>query len=70
MAIDVSQECDMVFWTFSADRPNGHVGALLKATLQERVVTHASSRHGVIAEPLDNFPAKSLSGLRRLTIGD
>ncbi len=70
VAIDVSQDCDLVFWTFSADRPNGHVGALLKATPKERVVTHASSRHGIIAEPLNNFPTKSLSGLRRLTVGD
>ena len=70
VAIDASQDCDLVFWTFSPTRQNGHVGALLKAAPKDRVVAHASTLRGVIAEPLNKFPAKSLSGLRRLTIGD
>lgn len=70
VSVEQSQECDLVFWTFCPMRPNGHVGALLKINPNERIAAHASSRHGIIAESLNKFPPKSLSGVRRLTIGD
>lgn len=70
VSIETAQECDLVFWTFSATRPHGHVGALMRITPGERFVTHASSKRGVIAEPLSRPLTEALSGVRRLTIGD
>ena len=70
ISMEDSQECDLIFWTFSPSRPHGHVGAFLKTGQKIRTVTHASSRCGVIAEPLSNLSVKSVSRVRRLTIGE
>ena len=64
------QECDLVFWTFSAARPNGHVGAFLEDHAGGHKVTHASTSRGVISEPFTASLRKNLTSVRRLTIGD
>jgi cell wall-associated NlpC family hydrolase len=65
-----AQECDLVFWTFSTARPNGHVGAFLGTHAGGHKVTHASTNRGVIFEPLTASLRKNLTSVRRLTIGD
>ena len=65
-----AEELDLVFWTFSVTRPDGHVGAFLKISPTGRVVTHASSGRGVIAEPLGRRLNEMISRVRRLKIGD
>ena len=67
-----AQECDLVFWTFSAARPNGHVGAFLEDHAGGPKVTHASTTRGVISEPLTaslrknlTWSAGSLSAIKR-----
>ncbi len=67
---DTAEELDLVFWTFSVTRPDGHVGAFLKISPTGRVVTHASSGRGVIAEPLGRRLNEMISRVRRLKIGD
>lgn len=62
--------CDLVFWTFTEGRPNGHVGAFLADRAGRRMVTHASQRRGVIGEELDGQLLRGVTGIRRLTIGD
>jgi len=62
--------CDLVFWTFRDDRPNGHVGALLLDRAGHRTVTHASQYRGVVREELNGRLREKMTGVRRLTIGD
>ena len=68
--LESAEELDLVFWTFSVTRPDGHVGAFLKITPNGRVVTHASSSRGVIAEPLGRRLTETISRVRRLNMGD
>lgn len=62
--------CDLIFWTFTAARPYGHVGAFLEGQDKKLLVTHASSSRGVVLEKLRGALAASTSLMRRLTIGD
>jgi len=65
-----AQECDLVFWTFSEKRKNGHVGAFLIDSDGRRAVTHSGVSKGVVLEPLKGRLLENLSQVRRLTIGD
>jgi cell wall-associated NlpC family hydrolase len=58
---------DLCFWTFDERRPHGHVGAFLG---KGGPATHASSRRGVVVEPLIGALDRAFSMARRLTLGD
>ncbi len=68
--MDQPSECDLIFWTFTATRPCGHVGAFLEDRDKGLLVTHASASRGVVLEKLRGVLASSASLIRRLTIGD
>ncbi len=57
---------DLVFWTFSASRPNGHVGAVWSACR----VTHSTPVAGVTVQKWTERLRKHLTEVRRLTLGD
>jgi hypothetical protein len=66
-----TRELDIVWWTFSKDRPNGHVGVLIKHPRTcLPAVTHASSKRGVITDYLSGSLFRDISRTKRLTIGD
>jgi cell wall-associated NlpC family hydrolase len=71
IGLDVPSESatdlDLAFWTFQERRPDGHVGAFYGGSLR---VTHASYRKGVEVEPLADYLKRTLSRVRRLTIGE
>jgi len=62
--------CDLIFWTLSPKRPDGHVGSFLKDRSGALLVTHASFSRGVVLEKLAGPLATSPARMRRLTIGD
>jgi hypothetical protein len=64
------KQCDLVFWTFSPTRPNGHVGALLMDADGRIQVTHSSSSRGVVVEKFQGASSINVSAIRRLTAGD
>ncbi len=70
--IDITQahECDLSFWTFNVERPNGHVGAFLRGPQNALRVTHASVKRGIVLDRLDGLLLQKLTKVRRLTIGD
>jgi len=57
---------DLVFWTFTGRRPNGHVGVLWG----NGRVTHASSKRGVVVDLLQGYLLETLTQVVRLNIGD
>jgi cell wall-associated NlpC family hydrolase len=62
------QVTDLVFWTFKRERPNGHVGVILK---DKNHCAHASgSRNQVVVDKFNGVLRNDLSGIKRLTIGD
>ena len=65
-----ADECDLVFWTFNENRPEGHVGVLLWDGSGRRHATHSGSRRGVVLEILDGWLIENLTKVRRLTIGE
>ncbi len=65
--IDNACELDLVWWTFKATRPNGHIGAIFN---DSRHVTHASSSRGVVVDRLQGVLIQKITKVRRLTIGD
>jgi hypothetical protein len=65
-----AQDCDLPFWTFTENRINGHVGVILRDQRGRRAVTHASQTKGVVLEPLKGVLLRTLSKVRRLTIGE
>ncbi len=59
---------DLVFWTFKAARPDGHVGVIHKDINH---VTHSSgSRKRVVVDRFKDQLKTKLSRIRRLTIGE
>jgi hypothetical protein len=70
IGLDDAGECDLFFWTFREERQNGHVGALLYGLDGAVHASHASSRRGVVLDPLDGPLLQKLTKVRRLTIGD
>ncbi|MGB9618275.1 MAG: NlpC/P60 family protein [Desulfomonilaceae bacterium] len=62
--------CDLIFWTFTPQRPCGHVGAFLETPDKALLVTHASTTRGVVLERLHGALVSATSLVRRLTIGD
>jgi hypothetical protein len=75
-------DLDIIWWTFKASRPDGHVGVIwgigraggLKAAdgfKSDFSVTHASPGRGrVVLDRIRGWVIKRMSKLRRLTIGD
>jgi hypothetical protein len=57
---------DLVFWTFTAKRSNGHVGV----RWGKHAVTHASTRRGVVVDLLTGVLLKALTKSIHLTIGE
>ncbi|MEJ2718512.1 MAG: NlpC/P60 family protein [Deltaproteobacteria bacterium] len=57
---------DLMFWTFAAKRPNGHVGV----RWGKQRVTHASTRRGVVIDRLSGVLMKALTKSIHLTIGE
>jgi hypothetical protein len=68
--LNSAAECDLVFWTFQQTRPQGHVGAVMSAQKGKEKVTHSSATRGVVVDRLDGFLLKTLTRIRRLSIGD
>lgn len=67
-----AQPGDAIWGTFSEDRPDGHVGALLQdATTGEPGIAHASqSRRRVVWDRIKGNDPWPHTKIRRLTIGD
>jgi hypothetical protein len=57
---------DLIWWTFSPDRPDGHVGV----RYDKRVFAHASSKYGFIKAKLKSPLGKAIRKARRLTFDD
>ncbi|MEI8183355.1 MAG: NlpC/P60 family protein [Desulfomonile sp.] len=70
IVLDSARQCDLVFWTFVPARLHGHVGAILRDRQGLHKVTHSSARRGVVLDRLEGLSLRSLTGIRRLTIGD
>lgn len=68
--LESAAQCDLVFWTFQANRPHGHVGAIFSGQKGDQRVTHSSAARGVVVDRLDGPLLKTLTKVRRLTIGD
>ena len=60
--------CDLVFWTFSPGRPNGHVGAIINHESEPLKVAHASHSRGVVAEPMNGYLKQKTTAARKLSI--
>jgi hypothetical protein len=66
-----TREMDVIWWTFTANRPNGHLGTLIRhPSTGVPAVTHASSKRGVVADYIQGTLFRDISATRRLTIGD
>lgn len=57
---------DLIWWTFSPDRPDGHVGV----RWDKRVFAHASSKYGFIKAKLKSPLGKAIRKARRLMFDD
>jgi len=65
--LDDAEESDIVWWTFTDDRPYGHVGALLLGDNGILQAAHASfSKKQVILAPVRYTMFSKISGLKRL----
>jgi cell wall-associated NlpC family hydrolase len=60
--------CNLIFWTFSPGRPNGHVGAIISHDSEHVRVTHASQGRGVVAEPMNSYLIRKTTAVRKLSI--
>lgn len=67
--IDQASQCDLIFWTFAASRPHGHVGAVMESKKDNLQVAHASQTKGVIHEEMNGYLRQKTSLLRKLSIG-
>jgi hypothetical protein len=67
---NAADECDLLFWTFTPNRPLGHVGVLLFDEDGLASAAHASARRGVTLRPVCGPLLQNLIKVRRLTIGD
>lgn len=61
-----AEELDFVWWTFIKSRPFGHIGVLLRDqnTLFPGV-THASSKRGVVLDPLQGTLLRDIAQIKR-----
>jgi cell wall-associated NlpC family hydrolase len=68
VSFEERKDTDLVFWTFSRERPNGHVGVVLK---RGDHVSHASgSRNRVVLDRFKGVLLTDINQIKRLTIGD
>jgi hypothetical protein len=66
-----SREMDIVWWTFSAARPNGHLGVAIRHPKYGiPAVTHSSSSRGVVCDYIQGSLFRDITATRRLSIGD
>jgi len=66
-----SREMDITWWTFTATRPNGHLGVLIRHPASGvPAVTHASSKRGIVCDYIQGSLFRDISKCRRLSIGD
>jgi hypothetical protein len=63
--LNISKQLDLVGWTFK--RQFDHVGVLWH---DNRHVSHASSRRGVVVDDLKGTLRSNITRIRRLSIGD
>lgn len=68
--IDQASQCDLIFWTLTASRPHGHVGAVMESKKDNIHVAHASQTKGVIHEKMNDYLRQKTSLLRKLSVGD
>jgi len=60
--------CDMVFWTYTPDRPTGHVGALLHRHGSQMVAHASSSKRRAVMHKHQHTP--TVTKYRRLNHGE
>jgi hypothetical protein len=66
-----AEELDIVWWTFTSARSDGHIGILWQDRNGFPAVTHASSSSGgVVVGYIQGSLFRDISALRRLTIGE
>jgi hypothetical protein len=66
-----AQALDLIFWSLSKDRPDGHIGILLvNPATGFPGVAHASSSRGVVMDENKGWVIDKMVKIRRLTIGD
>lgn len=58
-----AEEGDLIWWTFTSERIDGHVGV----RLDKKTFAHASSRYGFIKARLDTALGRKIGKARRLT---
>jgi hypothetical protein len=62
---------DFIWWTFTANRPQGHIGVLIRhPATGVPAVTHSSSKRGVVCDYTTGALLRDISKVRRLSIGD
>jgi hypothetical protein len=66
-----AEELDIVWWSFTSARPNGHIGILWRDRSGLPAVTHSSStQKGVVVGYLEGPLFRDITAIRRLSIGD
>jgi len=66
-----TEELDIIWWTFTSARPDGHIGILWRDRSGLPAVTHSSStQKGVVVGYLEGALFRDISAIRRLIIGD
>jgi len=66
VARTATRKLDLVWWTFKAERENGHVGLRWK----DNNVIQASQKRGLVEDELKGKLVDKMSMARRLEIGD
>ncbi|MFH0821501.1 MAG: NlpC/P60 family protein [Pseudomonadota bacterium] len=62
-----ANDLDLVWWTLHPNNPSGHVGVFWD---DRRHAAHASSTRGVVVDRLIGILKKSITKVRRLTLGE
>lgn len=69
--LDSTEELDIIWWSFTSARPDGHIGILWRDRSGLPAVTHSSStQKGVVVGYLEGPLFRDISAIRRLSIGD
>jgi hypothetical protein len=66
-----AEELDIVWWSFTSTRPNGHIGILWRDKDGFPAVTHSStSSKGVTVGYIQGSLFRDISAVRRITLGE
>ncbi len=68
--LDKAAPCDLIFWTFTESRPNGHVGAVISSGPDIINFVHASQRRGVVSQNMTPPLRQKTTTVRKLSIGE